>query len=135
MASDWVIKNDEPHYGLKEHDSIDVNHGFILATTLTASFVNDTNLLQYCTAFSRHTKVYADKGYAGFPNRKLLAGNKIADGIMRKNSTTATLAEYEIDRNKIISKVRYIACPVTKFLIHCCDDYFIQNSLFDFVTG
>jgi len=105
LDSDWVVKNDTPHYGLKEHASVDVNHGFILATTLTASSVNDTNLLQYCTAFSRHTKqsiekVYADKGYAGFPNRNFLAGNKIADGIMRKNSTTATLTEYEIERNK-----------------------------------
>jgi IS5 family transposase len=113
IESDWVVKNDTPHYGLKEHASVDVNHGFILATTLTASSVNDTNLLQYCTAFSRHTKqsiekVYADKGYAGFPNRNFLAENKIADGIMRKNSTTATLTKYEIDRNKKISKLRYI---------------------------
>jgi len=113
LDSNWVVKNDKPHYGLKEHASVDVHHGFILATTLTPSSVNDTNLLQYCTAYSRHTKqsiekVYADKGYAGLPNRKFLAENKIADGIMRKNSTTATLTEYEIERNKKISKVRYI---------------------------
>jgi len=114
LDSDWVIKNNEPHYGLKEHASIGVNHGFILATTFTPSSVNDTNLLQYCTAFSRHTKqaiekIFADKGYAGMPNRNFLAENKIADGIMRKNSTTATLAEHEIERNKKIFKVRYIA--------------------------
>jgi len=30
---------------------------------------------------------------------------------MRKDSTTAKLTEYEIERNKKISKVRYIACP------------------------
>lgn len=111
--SNWVIKNDKPHYGLKEHASVDVDHGFILATTLTPASVNDTNLLPYCTTFSRHTKkpikkVYADKGYAGFTNRNFLAGNKIADGIMRKNSTTAKLTELEIERNKEISKVRYI---------------------------
>ncbi len=113
IDSDWVVKNNKPHYGLKEHASVDVNNGFILATTLTPSSVNDTNLLQYCTAFSRHTKqsikkVFADKGYAGLPNRKFLAENKIADGIMRKNSTTTTLTEYEIERNKKISKFRYI---------------------------
>lgn len=85
--------------------------------------------------------MFADKRYAGRPNRNFLAENKTADGIMRKNSTTATLtqlnmfqeyllrnftgqAEYEIERNKKIfapcnskiislgSKVRYIACPV-----------------------
>jgi len=113
IESNWVVKNDAPHYGLKEHASVDINHGFILATTLTPASVNDTNYLPYCTVFSRHTnqsieKVYADKGYAGKPNRDFLAENEIADGIMRKNSTTAKLTEYEKERNKKISKVRYI---------------------------
>jgi IS5 family transposase len=113
LDSDWVVQNDKPHYGLKEHASVDINHGFILATTLTPSSVNDTNCLSYCTVYSRHTKqpiekVYADKGYAGKPNRDFLALNNIADGIMRKDTTTAKLTEYEKERNKKISKVRYI---------------------------
>ena len=53
-------------------------------------------------------KVYADKGYAGNPNRDFLALNQIDDGIMRKNSTTAKLTDSEILRNKAISKIRYI---------------------------
>ena len=109
---------------------MDTNHGFILATTLSEVSVNDTNYLDYCTVFSKHTKtpikkVYADKGYAGRPNRDFLANNRIADGIMRKDSTTAKFtqlnpfverllriltgrADLEIERNKKISKVRYI---------------------------
>jgi len=35
LESDWTVKNDKPHYGLKEHASVDVNSGFVLATTLT----------------------------------------------------------------------------------------------------
>jgi len=113
LDSDWVVQKDIPHYGLKEHASVDVNHGFILATTMTPASVNDTNMLAFCTVFSRHTKqsiekVYADKGYAGLPNRSFLAKNTIADGIMRKDSTTAKLTGREIERNKKISKVRYI---------------------------
>jgi IS5 family transposase len=113
LDSDWVVQKDTPHYGLKEHTSVDTNHGFVLATTLTPASVNDTNYLKYCTIFSRHTKnkikkVYADKGYAGKPNRDFLALNNIADGIMRKDSTTAKLTAHEINRNKKISKVRYI---------------------------
>ncbi len=113
LDSDWVVQKDTPHYGLKEHAAVDVNHGFILATTLTPASVNDTNYLPYCTIYSRHTKqpiekVYADKGYAGKPNRDFLASNDIADGIMRKDSTTAKLTEYEKKRNKKISKLRYI---------------------------
>ena len=113
LESNWTVKNDKPHYGLKEHASVDINHGFVLATTLTQASVNDTNYLSYCTVYSRHTKqpiekVYADKGYAGKPNRDFLALNDIADGIMRKDSTTAKLTSYEKERNKKISKVRYI---------------------------
>lgn len=113
LESDWTIKNDTPHYGLKEHASVDTNHGFVLTTTMTPASVNDTNYISYCTVYSRHTKqpiskVYADKGYAGKPNRDFLALNNIEDGIMRKNSTTAKLTDYERKRNKRISKVRYI---------------------------
>ncbi len=80
---------------------------------MTPASVHDTNYLPYCTVYSRHTKqpiekVYADKGYAGQPNRDFLALNEIADGIMRKDSTTAKITEYEIERNTKISKVRYI---------------------------
>ncbi len=52
--------------------------------------------------------VYADKGYFGEPNRSFLNLNRIKDGIMRKDTTTAKLTEYEIERNKGISKKRYI---------------------------
>jgi len=113
LESNWAVKNDVPHFGLKEHAAVYINHGFILATTITPASVNDTNYLSYCTVFSRHTnqkikKVYADKGYAGYLNRNFLSTNKIACGIMRKDSTTAKLTETEIERNKSISRVRYI---------------------------
>ena len=82
--------------------------------------MNDTNLLPYCTVYSRHTeqpiqKVFADKGYAGKPNRDFLDFNEIADGIMRKDSTTAKLTKYEKERNKRISKVRYIVKTILRY--------------------
>ena len=91
LQADWTVKNNVPHYGLKEHASVDINHGFIMATTITPASVNDTNYLCYCTVFNRHAKqkvkkVYADKGYAGRPYRNFLSTNKITDGIMCKNS-------------------------------------------------
>ena len=61
LESDWVVQKDTPHYGLKEHASVDINHGFILATTITPASVNDTNYLPYCTAYSRHTKQPIEK--------------------------------------------------------------------------
>ena len=117
LESDWVVQNDTPHYGLKEHASVDTDNGFILATTMTPASHNDSRYLPYCTIYSLHTdqdlkKVYADKGYFGEPNRHFLSLNHLEDGIMRKDTTTAKLTAYEKERNKKISKKRYIACPV-----------------------
>jgi IS5 family transposase len=113
LESDWTIKNDTPHYGLKEHASVDVQSGFVLAATLTPASEHDSKYLPYLTIASCHTKdpietVYGDKGYYGHLNRAFLHLNGIQDGIMRKDTTTAKLTEVEIKRNKKISKKRYI---------------------------
>ena len=45
VESDWIVKNEKPHYGLKEHTSLDVKNGLVLATTLTPASIHDTNYL------------------------------------------------------------------------------------------
>jgi IS5 family transposase len=113
LESNWIVKNDKPHYGLKEHASVDINYGFVLSTELTPASVSDSIYLPYCVAASCHTeepikKVYADKGYYGKPNSGFLHMNHIEDGIMRKDTTSTKLTDYEKERNKQISKKRYI---------------------------
>ena len=113
LESDWTVKNDVPHFGLKEHASVDTRYGFVLATEVTPASHNDNPYLPLCVAGSCHTqepikKVYADKGYFGEPNRVFLSMNKIADGIMMKETAAAKLTDYEKERNKQISKKRYI---------------------------
>jgi IS5 family transposase len=113
LESDWTVKNEIPHYGLKEHASVDTEHGFVLSTELTPASVSDSIYLPYCVAASCHTdepikKVYADKGYYGEPNRTFLHINHIEDGIMRKDTKSTKLTDYEKERNKQISKKRYI---------------------------
>ncbi len=100
-------------YGLKEHAAVDTDNGFILSTTLSPASHNDSPYLPRAVIYSMHTKekikiVYADKGYPGAPNRNFLALNKIKDGIMRKDEKNAKLTDLEIERNKGISKLRYI---------------------------
>jgi len=88
---------------------VDTENGFILSTSLSPASHNDSKYLPLAVISSMHTKdkiktTYADKGYAGAPNREFLTLNKINDGIMRKNSINAKLTEPEIERNKAISK-------------------------------
>ena len=113
MDSDWTVKNDVPHYGLKEHSSVDADNGLVLATEVTPASHNDSPYLPYCALASCHTEkpikvIYADKGYFGEPNRCFLSSNHIKDGIMRKDTTTARLTENERERNKRISRKRCI---------------------------
>ena len=113
LESDWTVKNDVAHYGIKEHASVDTRYGFVLATETTPASHHDSPYLPFCVANSYHTKepvkkVFADKGYFGKPNREFLALNKIEDGIMRKATAGNELTEYEKERNKAISKIRYI---------------------------
>jgi len=113
LESDWTVKNDVAHFGLKEHASVDIKQGLVLATEITSASHYDSPYLPLCVAGSCHTKepikkVFADKGYFGKPNREFLSMNNIEDGIMRKATTGTELTEYETERNKAISKVRYI---------------------------
>ena len=113
IESKWTTKNDKHYYGMKEHASVDAKHGFVLSTVLSPASVHDTNYFIYSTLYSRRIKhrlinVYADKGYAGEPNRTFLSMNNLKDCIMRKDEINAKLTEHEIQRNKKISKIRYI---------------------------
>jgi transposase, IS5 family len=112
LESDWTKRKEVPFYGMKEHASLDVNSGLVRSTLLSKASEHDTNYFQYTVIKGIHTKklppkVYADKGYHGQANREFLHINDMADGIMRKDERNATLTTLEIERNKMISKVRY----------------------------
>ena len=112
LESDWTKRKEVSFYGMKEHASIDVKSGLVMSTLLSKASEHDTNYFQYTVIKGIHTKklppkVYADKGYHGQANREFLHINDMADGIMRKDERNAVLTEMEIERNKMISKVRY----------------------------
>jgi len=113
LDSDWTVKNERPVFGMKEHASIDVKSGLVLSTCMSRASEHDYTYFEYAVATGIHgkdvpPKVYADKGYCGQSNREFLHLNEIGDGIMRKDKVNATLTDYEIQRNRMISKVRYM---------------------------
>ena len=64
LESDWVVQNDSPHYGLKEHASVAINHGFVLVNTVTQALHHDSPWLPYCTAVTCYIKNSIEKMYA-----------------------------------------------------------------------
>ena len=63
LDSGWTVKNDKPDYGLKEDASVDINHGFILASILTPSSVHDTNYLPCLSDWHRLALLGYDPAY------------------------------------------------------------------------
>ena len=57
LDSDWTVKNNTPHYGLKEHSSVDTNHGFILSTDLTPASVHDSEKIGKLNLFLVFEKI------------------------------------------------------------------------------
>lgn len=112
LDSDWTVKNDKPVFGMREHAFIDVESGLVLSTCVSRASEHDTKHFQYTVVKGIHgkklpEKVYADKGYCRVTNREFLKLNGIDDGIMRKNHINATLTEMDVQRNKLISKIRH----------------------------
>ena len=57
LDSDWTVKNNTSHYGLKEHSSVDTNHGFILSTDLTPASVHDSEKIGKLNLFLVFEKI------------------------------------------------------------------------------
>ncbi len=56
LDSNWTVKNNKPHFGLKKHASVDTRYGFVLATEMTPASFHDSPYLPLCVAGSCHTK-------------------------------------------------------------------------------
>lgn len=107
----WTKKGKKYHYGYKGHTSVDVDSGLILSSHATPANYSDTGELEVLVKGSHlpaKSRVYGDKGYTSEANRKVLKRHKCKDGIMNRACRNKPLTERERNRNRLISKRRYI---------------------------
>jgi IS5 family transposase len=107
----WTKKGKSFYYGYKAHSSVDVDTGLILSAHATPANYSDTGELKELVTKSRlpaKSRVYADKGYTSAANRHFLKQYKCKDGIMNRAYRNKPVTERERQRNKLISKRRYI---------------------------
>jgi IS5 family transposase len=117
----WTKKGKEFHYGYKAHTSVDVETGLVLAGHVTPANHSDTGELAVLVKESRlpvKSRVYADKGYTSANNRKILKQYQCKDGIMHRAYRNKPLTVRERNRNKLISKKRFIVERVIGTLKH-----------------
>ena len=107
----WTKKNNESHYGFKNHINADQEHKLIQSYTVTDAAVHDSQafdeLLDHTQdADGNKRAVYADSAYRSKATEEKLTGDGITSQICEKGTRAAALTEEQKEANRIKSKVR-----------------------------
>lgn len=101
----WTVKNDETHYGYKDHIKTDKDSKIITAYTVTPANIHDSQEMVNLIDKKKDKIIYADSAYKGEEIEKCL-GRKIENQICEKGYRNKPLTKRQLQRNRKKSKVR-----------------------------
>jgi len=101
----WTKKNDETHYGYKNHVKADKDSKLIVKYEVTSAEVHDSQALADLVEPKKDKVIYADSAYKGEDIESCL-GKKIENQIIEKGYRNKPLTEEQKVQNKIKSSVR-----------------------------
>lgn len=104
----WLKKGKRSYFGYKGFAVVDSETGFVEKVEVEPANVSELKKLEDLVSDIDAETVYADKGYASKENVEILKIKRIRNGIMAKASRGNPLTKRQKQRNKIISKTRYI---------------------------
>lgn len=102
----WTKKNDETHYGYKDHLSVDVENKLIRAYEVTSAEVHDSQVVEGILADNTGDAVYLDSAYDSEGIRCMLKENGHCPRIIKKGVRNKPLTEARQRINKKFSRVR-----------------------------
>lgn len=107
----WAKKNDENHYGYKNHINADQAHKLIQAYDVTAASVHDSQVFEDLLDTSEDEQgqkrpVYADSAYRSNEREDVLASARIESQICEKGTRGTPLTAEQETSNRNKSKVR-----------------------------
>jgi len=91
----WTKKGEQFHFGYKLHSKVDIDYGLIREIETTTAKLHDSRVDLSVPG----EVVLRDKGYFGVPA-------KGEDFTMKRRTTDRPLEEIEVERNRLISKLR-----------------------------
>ena len=107
----WTKKNDEKHYGYKNHINADQGNKLVQSYRVTDAAVHDSQVFealldQTPDEDGNKRAIYADSAYRSAEKEALLAADKIASRICEKGARNHPLTEAQKASNKEKSRVR-----------------------------
>ncbi len=103
----WAKKNNETHYGYKNHVKVDRKTKLIKKCVVTDASVHDSQALTSLVDPSDKGKpVYADSAYSGPEQIRMIRKNKALPRINEKGARNRPLTEKQMKRNRQLSRTR-----------------------------
>lgn len=121
----WTKKNDETHYGYKDHVKADSESKLIIDYTVTAASVHDSQELKNLVD-KKDRVIYADSAYKGESIEKCL-GTKIENKICEKGYRNNPLTKQQLKDNKKKSKTRVRVEHVFGFMTNSMNGIYIRS--------
>lgn len=103
----WAKKNDEDHYGYKNHLNVDAKHKLIRAYAVTDASVHDSQVFEQIFDGDNTGKImYADSAYRSQDSSAKLKKNRLKDCVNRKGYRNKPLSKFQEAMNRKRSAVR-----------------------------
>lgn len=106
LEARWAKKNDEDHYGYKNHVSIDNAHKLIREYEVTSAEVHDSQVLLEILTENTSKEVWADSAYRSDDNQLMLEVSGYRSRIHERAYRGKPLTEKQQARNKQKSRIR-----------------------------
>jgi len=122
----WTKKDNETHYGYKDHVKADAATKLITGYEVTDASVHDSQMLDELLNKEDKT-VYADSAYRSEAQEERLAASGIESRIMEKGARNRTLTNKQIKKNKMKSKVRVRVEHIFGYMTNSMNGMFIKS--------
>jgi len=124
----WAKKNDETHYGYKDHIKADAKSKIILDYEVTDASVHDSQpVAELLDKEDKGKELYADSAYSGEPIKEELEKKKIKDKIHEKGYRNKPLTEKQKANNNRKSKIRVRVEHVFGFMTNSMKGMYIRT--------
>ncbi len=106
MDARWTKKNDEKHYGYKNHIAVDNKNKLIREYEVTSAEVHDSQVFTELLTDNSSKEVWADSAYQSEANELDLYAMGYRSQVHQKGKRNKPLSEKQQEMNKKKSKVR-----------------------------
>jgi len=102
----WTKKNNEVHFGYKDHTSVDNAHKLIREYKVTSAEVHDSQVFEQILTQNSSKDVWADSAYRSEAHELALESKGYRSHVHKKGKRNKPLSERDKKANKRKSKVR-----------------------------